>query len=66
MKTGRVKRWNSDRGFGFIVSDGHDVFVHASALPAGIKSLEVGVYVAFDIELSSRTGRPQAANVRTV
>lgn len=31
MKIGHVKKWNSDRGFGFIATDGHDVFVHMSA-----------------------------------
>lgn len=66
MKIGQVKKWNSDRGFGFIATDGHDVFVHVSALPLGTKSLEVGAHVGFEIEISNRTGRPQAANVRTV
>lgn len=66
MKTGHVKKWNSDRGFGFIATDGHDVFCHVSALPFGIESLKVGAHVSFEIEISDRTGKPQAANVRTV
>lgn len=66
MKIGQVKKWNSERGFGFIVNDGHDVFVHASALPLGVKALDVGQHVGFEIEISDRTGRPQATNVRTV
>ncbi|QOZ69200.1 cold-shock protein [Bradyrhizobium arachidis] len=66
MKIGRVKKWNADRGFGFITTDGYDVFCHVSALPLGTKSLEVGSYAGFEIEISSRTGKPQAANVRTV
>ncbi|RXH23300.1 hypothetical protein XH99_31810 [Bradyrhizobium nanningense] len=66
MKIGQVKKWNAERGFGFIATDGHDVFCHVSALPFGTKALEVGMHVGFEIEISSRTGKPQAANVRTV
>ncbi|MDN5006158.1 cold-shock protein [Bradyrhizobium sp. GCM10027634] len=66
MKIGHVKKWNAERGFGFISTDGHDVFCHVSALPSGVDSLDVGQHVGFEIEISSRTGKPQAANVRTV
>jgi len=36
VPTGKVKWFDTERGFGFIASDeGDEVFLHASALPAG-------------------------------
>ena len=64
MKTGKVKWFNSEKGFGFITSDedGADVFVHFSALNMeGFKVLEEGDTVEYEV-VNGEKG-PQAANV---
>lgn len=60
MKTGTVKFYNSQKGFGFIAPDegGNDVFVHASALErAGVRSLAEGQKVSFETAKDQRTGK---------
>lgn len=50
MPTGKVKFYDTDKGFGFLATDqGEDVFVHASALPAGVDALKAGSKVDFGI-----------------
>ena len=63
MKTGVVKWFNNEKGFGFISVEGEgDVFVHFSAISGeGYKSLEEGQNVQFDVV--EGTKGPQAANV---
>jgi CspA family cold shock protein len=51
MKTGKVKFFNGDKGFGFIIPDdgGQEVFVHVSELK-GITSLNEGDAVSFEVK----------------
>lgn len=52
MQYGTVKIWNSQKGFGFIVSDDDEnLFVHASDLDITVKEkrLREGQRVGFDI-----------------
>jgi cold shock protein len=65
MAKGTVKWFNETKGFGFIAPEGgrKDVFVHISALQrAGIRSLQDGQAVTFDIE-AGRDGRESATNL---
>ncbi len=52
MARGKVKWFNSQKGYGFITPEsGKDVFVHYSAIQGdGYKSLEEGQEVEFEIE----------------
>lgn len=63
MKTGTVKWFNAEKGFGFISVQGeNDVFVHYSAIQDdGFKSLAEGQTVNFEVIEGSKG--PQAANV---
>ena len=50
MPTGKVKWYDSDKGYGFLArDDGGEVFVHSSALPAGTTSLRQGQRVEFGV-----------------
>lgn len=62
MPTGKVKWFDTERGFGFIASDeGDEVFLHASALPAGVTAPKPGARVDFGVA-DGRRG-PQALSV---
>lgn len=49
--TGKVKWFNAERGFGFILSgDGEDIFVHYTEIKMpGFRTLYEGQQVSFDL-----------------
>ena len=51
MAKGKVKWFNSQKGYGFIeMEDGKDIFVHFNAIQGdGFKSLDEGDEVEFDV-----------------
>ena len=65
MPTGKVKWFDADKGFGFLSNDeGGEVFVHASALPAGTEALKQGTRVEFGVAQGKRG--LQALSVRVL
>jgi CspA family cold shock protein len=55
LPTGKVKWFNSEKGFGFLSrDDGGDVFVHSSVLPAGVDTLKPGQRVEFGVVAGQR------------
>ncbi len=65
MPTGRVKWFSLEKGFGFISSDeGEDVYLAASALPAGVTTVKPGTKLEFGVA-EGRKG-PQALSVRII
>jgi CspA family cold shock protein len=64
--SGTVKFFNSERGYGFIKPDdgGRDVFVHITAVEqAGLKSLNEGQRIQFDVEPDKKGKGPKAVNL---
>lgn len=64
MPIGRVRYYDTEKGFGFLSKDegGEDVYVRASALPEGVTSLRRGQKVEFGV-VDGKRGE-QALSVR--
>ena len=62
MPSGKVKWFSLEKGFGFIASEeGEDVYLAASALPAGVNTVKPGTKLEFSVA-DGRRG-PQALSV---
>ena len=68
MATETVKRFNGQRGFGFIRPDdgGKDVFVHIAVERAGMSNLNGGQKISYDVVAARRTGKSSADMLRAV
>ena len=67
MSTGKIKNYNDDRGFGFIVPDdgSADMFFHVTALDeADIDEVPMGLALSYDIAANPKNGREKAVNLR--
>jgi Cold shock proteins len=67
MLTGTVKFFNTTKGFGFIEQGNGqpDVFVHISAVErAGLRALNEGQKVTFEIVQDRRSGKSAADNLQ--
>lgn len=65
---GRVKWFNSQKGYGFIAPDDgtKDVFVHMNSVTkAGMMDLAEGQTLLFDVE-KGKNGKPAATNLKAV
>jgi CspA family cold shock protein len=68
MTNGKVKWFNSAKGYGFIAPDdgSKDVFVHVSAVErAGLSSLSEGQQVSYELQ-TGQQGKTAAANLKLV
>mmetsp|Transcript_107254 Transcript_107254/g.169341 ORF Transcript_107254/g.169341 Transcript_107254/m.169341 type:complete len:218 (-) Transcript_107254:113-766(-) len=68
MPTGKMLRWNSDKGFGFIQPDdgSEDLFCHVSGLLDGDDSVLEGDMVRFRISFDERKGKDRAVEVEAI
>jgi CspA family cold shock protein len=67
MPVGTVKFFDANKGFGFIIPDGRgkDVFVDMSTVErSGMGMLSEGQRVHYDTEISRRSGKIYATNLR--
>jgi CspA family cold shock protein len=64
-ENGRVKKWFTAKGFGFIRrQNGEDLFVHVSQ--CGFLPLTAGAKVSFEVGENPRTKAPEAKSVSEV
>jgi len=68
MPTGKLIKWNEDRGFGFIQPAGAsvsepDLFVHITSMPGQRAPEALGVAVSYEVVADERSGKSRAVGV---
>jgi cold shock protein len=69
MAVGKIKWFDSRKGFGFIQPEagGNDVFVHISAVEqAGLSSLAEGQRISYDEQRDPKRGKTSAGNIKVL
>jgi len=69
MKTGKIKWFNPEKGYGFINPDegGEDIFLHISAVEeAGLAILEPGQKIKFNLEENPKNGKKSAIDLQLI
>ena len=68
QQKGKIKHYNTDKGYGFIQPDGSgdDVFVHISQVVDEVEVLVHGMEVEYDVEIDERKGKERAVRVHVV
>ena len=65
MTTGKIKWFNSAKGYGFIEQEDKDVFLHISALKeAGIDTLQEGEEI--ELEIGENRGKENAIHIKKI
>ena len=63
-KSGELKKFFSDKGYGFIQSQKGDIFFHMSdSENLDINSLREGITLSYEESKDARSGKTKAANV---
>lgn len=64
MPIGKVKWYDSEKGFGFLATDeGQEVFLHASALPAGVTEVKAGTRMEFGVAAGRKGAQALSARI---
>lgn len=67
QRTGTVKWFNDQKGYGFIQPENgsNDVFVHISAVErAGMRTLTEGQKIGYELQHDPKKGKDSAANLQ--